>query len=581
VATDLDDARARLRFHLEMQEGFWFALSVADDALAREALRTEAVAWSTELGRAFHLHRPAADALPMLAALLANDDRTGVHWVVVDPLGGGLQGEEAVGRFLMALNERREALRRKLHAGLVVEGPARLKVLLRNLAPDLFSVRACVLEPQGPSPEVEVDRPWWLGEGFLDRSQVRHWGQPSLPWGRWAADGEQARVALAAVHRMEGREEPGAHRSRLNALSRAVEALLAQGWVSEAAPVAEEMLALAEALVAVGPAPPAPEAPTVTAAAVWAQSMLAEAHEFSAVIAWAQGDLQEAADQWRRALALREGLAGNVPVDASTAPRVADVARCRAHLGEIAMLAGDLQGAERELAAALEIRRQLAEAVPRHERWRADLAQSWSLLGDLRMDRGDPDGAARAYELALGLHQALVDENPGDGGRQAALSVALGRVGVVRQALGDPAGARKAAEESLRRIERVAASDPGNVTWQVQLATAWSRLGDAARLQGDRTAARGAWETALARRRELADEDPENAHWQQLLAIVLLRLAELGLSEGRTEEIAALSAEGLEIAEHLAWEDPSNASWQLLLAEARRLAAEVARNAMG
>jgi tetratricopeptide (TPR) repeat protein len=582
VGTQQDDARARLRFHLEMQEGFWFALSVADDRLAREALRAEAEGWAAELGRAFHLHLRTAEALPELAVRLADDARTGVHWVVTDAAEQPAKAfEEAAGLFLMALNERREALRRKLRAGLVVEGPARLKVLLRNLAPDLFSVRACVLEPEGPSPEVEADRPWWLGEGLVDRSQVRQWGQPSLPWQTWAAATdkapEEARVAMEAVRRMEGRAEPGAHRSRLNAMSRAVEALLAQGWVSEAAPVAEEMLALAEVLVHAEAAPPTPGVPTITADVVWAHSMLAEAVEATAVITRVQGDLQESTDRWRRALALREELAGDTPLDASTASRVADVARCRSHLGEMAVRAGDLKSAEQELAAALEIRQQLADALPQYARWRAALALSWSLMGDLHLDLGDLGGAARAYQVSLDLRQALVDADPGDRPSHAALSVAQGRVGLVRQALGDPTGAREAAEASLQRIEGVAEADPGNVSWQVQLATAWSRLGDAARFQGDLAGARTAWVTALARRRELAAEDPENAHWRLLLAVVLLRLSELAQAEGQVAEAARLSAEALEIAEHLGWEDPSNTAWRLRLAEARLIAAEVAR----
>lgn len=534
----MDDARERLRFHLEMQDGFWFALVAADDRSWREALRSAAEGWAEELGIAFRAH-----ALRPELAVELRDAPGGVHWVTA---GADPSGEEAAARFLMALNERREAFRRHFPGGLVVEGPTRLKVLLRNLAPDLFSVRAAVLEPAGTR-GVEVETPWWLGpDAVADRSQVRQWGQPALPWHRWETTpegaSEEARGALAEARRLEGRVEEGARRSRLAAMGRAVAALLAQGWISEAAPIAEEMLALAAELED----------------ATWVRSSLAEAREANAEIAVGQGDLVAAREHWQEALSLRASLAGD-PLDAATAARTADVARCHSQLGELALMEGRPERARDGLHRALELRNELVSAFPTHADWKADLALTHSLLGDVHMDLGETAEAARAYAAALDLRRELAEADA-DPRRQAALSVAWGRTAIALAARGDRAGAHEAAGDALRIARAVAGLDEGNVNLQSQLATALSRYGDTLEEPRD------AYREALAIRRRLCEDDPDNARWQHWLAVVHGRLAErCGLAEH--------AAEALAIAEHLAWQDPTNATWQLGLADARRVAA--------
>jgi len=556
-----DDARARLRFHLELQDGFWFAAVAADDARAREALRAEAAAWAEGEGVPFRVHAPAEG----LAATLVRDAEPGLHWVVMDP-----EAEEAAGRLLMALNERREALRKRLPGGLIVEGGARLKVLLRNLAPDLFSIRACVLEPAGAAGGVRSETPWWVGELGFDHAEVRRWGQPAVPW----VDGDAARRALDEARRLEGHAGAGARRSELDAVARAVEALLAQGWIGEAAPVAERMLALAEDLVGAD-GPPPDGFPAVTAPDAWARGMLAEACEASAVVAHAQGDLPGARDLWRRGLGLRQGLAGEGPIDAARAPRVAEVAEAWSHLGELAWQAGDEDEAERSLDEALALRKSLVEAAPSPERI-GELAISWSLLGDLRLDRGEVDAALAAYDEALRLRRDLVAEASGDRRKQALLAVVLGRRAAALGAAEERRAAREAAEESLRLIEAVAEADPATVHWQVWRATGWSRLGDTLLGLGDVDGAEEAWETAVELRRDLCREDPENARWAQDLAGDLGRLAEVALLAGEIEEAEMHAGEALEIAEPLGWEDPSNARWWIGLAWARVVASEVA-----
>jgi hypothetical protein len=60
--------------------------------------------------------------------------------------------------FFLRLNERRDRLRRELSGGLILELPPGIKPDVRNAAPDLWSIRALVLEPTAPSVQCEANR---------------------------------------------------------------------------------------------------------------------------------------------------------------------------------------------------------------------------------------------------------------------------------------------------------------------------------------------------------------------------------------------------------------------------------------
>ena len=125
----LDEARDRLDFHLSVQDAFWFALVVSNDARTRAALRRHA-------GEAVSIEvRTLDESVPDLLATLLDPTADHLLWIVAD--GPPDVWEPAVGALLLALNERREALRARPH-GVIFEGREKLKSVLRNLAPDLF-----------------------------------------------------------------------------------------------------------------------------------------------------------------------------------------------------------------------------------------------------------------------------------------------------------------------------------------------------------------------------------------------------------------------------------------------------------
>ncbi|MCB9760078.1 MAG: hypothetical protein H6739_09615 [Alphaproteobacteria bacterium] len=135
-----DEAWSRVEFQLDLQVGFWLGFVVGEDADTRSTLRANAQHWCFEHDRPFTTHDLAHTPPESLVELLLTDDPVGVHWV--------LAADTASARdLLVRLNEHRDALRRRWRDGLVIEGTAALKRTLRVFAPDLFSIRAFLVEP--------------------------------------------------------------------------------------------------------------------------------------------------------------------------------------------------------------------------------------------------------------------------------------------------------------------------------------------------------------------------------------------------------------------------------------------------
>lgn len=222
-----EDAWDRVLFHLENQTGFWLGLVAGDDARSRAELQEKARAFWEGEGRAFVLHEPAPGKSRALAVELTRQDAPALHWISVD----GEVGDEGAAELVLAMNERREAYRSRLDGGVVIEGRASLKRMVRELAPDLFSIRAFVVEPEG-APAVEtIERPEW-------RLQLH-----AASEGAALSDPDRE---LDRASRLAGIDGHGAMMARFEALTRAVEALTDAGRFPEATLWAEELALIAE-----------------------------------------------------------------------------------------------------------------------------------------------------------------------------------------------------------------------------------------------------------------------------------------------------------------------------------------------
>ena len=142
--------------HLELGTGFSFVLLLVTD---QELARFLSSALSAELEPQRGLLSYSADTAPFIyriPELLSKGRQPAkemVYWVDSLPHESDADGSEwrRAWHYVAArLNERREALRDRLRAPLLLAGPPELEPLLRAHAPDLWSVRALVAR-LGPS----------------------------------------------------------------------------------------------------------------------------------------------------------------------------------------------------------------------------------------------------------------------------------------------------------------------------------------------------------------------------------------------------------------------------------------------
>lgn len=233
MSPEEEEARERLLFHLENQSGFWFALVVGDDARPRARLCEAAEAWCKGNGRPFTLHQPEPTRLVQLAVSLAQGESTGIHWIRADGVKGLIEEWNAgAAQMLMAMNERREAYRKRFDGGIVVEGRSPLKRILREMAPDLFSIRAFIAEP-GEEPEA---RP----------SEFPEWRRPLSQASLVSGDHVDPDLALTRLARLTALEGLATTKSWIEAEARATTSLFNAGRHVEAASHAHELLSRIE-----------------------------------------------------------------------------------------------------------------------------------------------------------------------------------------------------------------------------------------------------------------------------------------------------------------------------------------------
>ncbi len=515
----LDEAKDRLDFHLAVQDAFWFALVVSNDARTRSALRehgAEAVAIEV---------RSIDEPLPTLLERVLDPEADRLLWVVAD--GDPDQWEPATGAVLLALNERREALRTRPH-GVIFEGRERLKSVLRNLAPDLFSIRACLFETGSWS--WPADRPPGSDDAISELDRAIH---------------DRVAQSLVAARRLKGRLEIGARRSRVGALTRAADALIAQGWFTEAAPVVHELRTEAYQLA------------SEQFAEKWALAATARAEGLSGVVSREAGDLEAAVASFASAAWMRRLLYDEKATDAVFTGR--ELARARSQLGQALLDQGERDRARETLESSIELGESILSERPDDLEVASQLALTLSVLGDLHLGVIDRPAAREVLERALVIREELAATGAARFRRY--LGIAWGRMGALAESEGDLDEALQARQRALAIARELALEHPDNAAWDVQYADAEGRVGELLLARGDVQTAATMLEDSAARAERNAEEDPDNARWQGAVAMAQLRLSALAAAQGDPDAARHAADEAASVLADLVSRDPTNRDW--------------------
>ena len=161
----------RLRRHLDFSDGFWLGFLFTGSPRVAEVFfsRTEGVLRQRAL-RAHRLTPASPEELAAVLPKLFDDESARAGCVWLEALQTDAQGEtegpwiRAWDRLLLRLNERRERLGRTLAGSLILVAPPTVKIRSREAAPDLWSIRALVLEPESA--------PKWRGDDAVEREPV-------------------------------------------------------------------------------------------------------------------------------------------------------------------------------------------------------------------------------------------------------------------------------------------------------------------------------------------------------------------------------------------------------------------------
>ncbi|GEM_PF-2643163 len=564
---DIEEALDRIRFQWDHAEDFWFGMVVSNDQMARDSLRAAVAAAVAEDHGDVVMHRLDPRGVEQTAVRLLDAMEDGhLHWVVV---GGPDEPKEtwegAAGRFFAALNERREAFRHRVVGGLVVEGREALKRRLRTMAPDLFSIRAFVVEPRS-------DAGWDEGGGSSPAVELEDESFPGDP------DQELQRLERIP----QGSPNPGARRARLAAQQRAIDGLLSTGRTGEASSLVDDSNALIRTLthddptdawvasarfaahiqrgrVALDTGVLAAAAAQFTDALRLAQAepptarrlrRLRTAHDWLAAVAVDLGDVEDAVSHAGRALEAARAWSEEAPDDPE---RLRTLAIAHNKLGDILVIAGRRRDARAAFRASLALRKRLVAEDAPHPVFRRDLSICHDKLGDLAALNGDLADAERHFRRSLTLREELVVERPaGDrAGTKARRDLAAvhTRLGALARRAGDPSAASRRFRQAVGILRELAGSDPEHAGVKVDLVRTTSALGELARDRDDPGKALVHFDEALRLAGELAAEDLGSVSRLDALAAAHERLGDLlwgmeDFEEAGTQLRAALDVHG-------------------------------------
>ena len=278
-----------------------------------------------------------------------------------------------------------------------------------------------------------------------------------------------------------------------------------------------------------------------------------------------RGSLETAGELFESVRRILERLLEGRPGDTAL---LSDLANVRADLGALWRTRGRFPEAEADLAAGLDLRRELAAAEPASTRWQYELAVSRIQFGQHLTDVDDLDGALRELDEAIGIFDRLLADQPDSPDWQREQAVAHNAAGIVLRARGDLAGSARHLEASRRIVEQLTQDDPEHMSWRLDLQVSHALIGSLLAVQGRVDAAAEHYGTSLQIAQELVAIDPDNAGWWDNLASAHSDLGDAYRDLGRLEDALKHNRAARAIAFDLVDREPAVGSRRANLATA-------------
>jgi serine/threonine-protein kinase len=243
-----------------------------------------------------------------------------------------------------------------------------------------------------------------------------------------------------------------------------------------------------------------------------------------------QGEPAQAARAlYLKGLALREELVkqprGGGPEPNGPLLRKQALAISYAKLGSLSVAAGDPAGAREYYVKALELSRELSEALPANLQFQQSLAGSCIILAEVCYHLRDEAAARDYYDQAIQIRQALVTKAPQNTRFQSDVASAYAALGDMDLHLNQPRLALDHYQKGHVIYVALAKQDRDNVDLLSSLATSYYRLATARLYLKDQAGADLEYQESLRIKEQLAATDPANAAHR---AGIMLAQARLG-----------------------------------------------------
>jgi tetratricopeptide (TPR) repeat protein len=494
---------------VELAEGFWLGFLFSVSPRSTEVLsRRMEVLLRGQVRNFFRLQpRTPAELREVLAFLLSPEAATaGCIWVEALNLDPGEGSERPWEKtwldLIVRMNERRDALRRHLHGGLVLAAAPPMKSLFRELASDLWSIRALVVELPAAPPARQT----------LPTAPLHSWTKSptrddSLP----PVDASFLLSDSARILKHASEDDPGI----VDVLLRKSRALSWTDKTGEAIETARRARELARKH--------ARKSPLLEANAL---------HEL-AVAEAAHGDAAAAIEHFEEALHL---------IGDSHQPLRINLLYALARLAYERQETEIARGAFEKL---LDLRRSQRASLGDNPQTLRNLSFALNWMGRVLQDQGNLSAAFASFEESVSLCRQLrasLSDNPQT---LRDLSIALNSMGHVLLDQGNLSAASASFEESVSLCRQLRASLGDNPQTLRDLSSALNWLGRGALAMRDMTAAFSSFEEALDLGHRLRSLTGDTHDIRNLLSRILERQGDAHLADGRLPATLAAYDEAL------------------------------------
>ena len=369
----------KLLRHFELGEGFAFVILLTRNRSLAHRCQIELDLWFRARRRPGILVLPIKtpdDLSNLPEQLLTLAAPPGPVWI--NGTGAREVYEDAWTRCALKLNRSRDAIAARFSAPLIFVGAPWVREVLRDTAPDFWSVRAFTAEISPPH------APRALRRDLPVSNQEAH---------ESAFDPD---LALRSISDL--RHKPGHSRQLSTLLLRAATELVNHGRSQEALTLLREAMGLNEAAVRSKPG------------RVDYLRDLSVSYSKMGDLQRALGEGEAARQFYEKALQIRERL---VAQESGRADYLRDLAVSYSKMGDLQRALGEGEASRQFYEKALQIAERLVAQEPGRADYLRDLSVSYNKMGDLQRALGEGEASRQFYEKALRIRERLVAQEPG------------------------------------------------------------------------------------------------------------------------------------------------------------------------